>query len=68
MYRRAVFDDVGGFDVTVESLRRLRPLPARGEEISGSKAHEQVAEYRQHRANMSRDYALMLTNLVDGTA
>jgi glycosyltransferase involved in cell wall biosynthesis len=62
MYRRAVFDDVGGFDGTVSAcadydhyLRVARRYPVQ-------RHGEQVADYRQHRASMSRDYALMLTS------
>jgi SAM-dependent methyltransferase len=62
MYRRAVFDDVGGCDGSVSAcadydhyLRVARRYPVQ-------RHGEQVAEYRQHRANMSRDYALMLTS------
>jgi glycosyltransferase involved in cell wall biosynthesis/SAM-dependent methyltransferase len=62
MYRRAVFDDVGGFDGNVSAcadydhyLRVARRYPVQ-------RHGEQVAEYRQHRASMSRDYALMLTS------
>jgi glycosyltransferase involved in cell wall biosynthesis/SAM-dependent methyltransferase len=62
MYRRPVFDDVGGFDVTLRAcedydhyLRVARRYPVQRHD-------ELVAEYRQHRANMSRDYALMLTS------
>ena len=59
-YRRAVFDDVGGFDTTLGAcedydlyLRITRRFPVH--------CHAEVAaEYRQHDTNMSKDAGLML--------
>lgn len=63
MFRRTVFDCVGGFDSTVDAcadydvyLRVTRLFPVA--------FHDQlVAEYRRHEANMSLDPALMLRQL-----
>lgn len=60
LYRRAIFEEVGGFDRSVRAcedydllLRIARRYPIY--------CHDTVvAEYRQHEANMSRDPALML--------
>jgi glycosyltransferase involved in cell wall biosynthesis len=60
MYRRAVFDSVGGFDTTVNGaadydlylrIARVFPVHHHG---------EVVLEYRRHAANMTRDPAPML--------
>jgi glycosyltransferase involved in cell wall biosynthesis/SAM-dependent methyltransferase len=60
MYRRRVFDDVGGFDVTLSAcedydlyFRVARRYPVQSYD-------EEIAEYRQHGANMSYDPALIL--------
>jgi GT2 family glycosyltransferase/SAM-dependent methyltransferase len=60
MYRRAVFEAVGGFDPSLRAcedydlyLRIARNLPIHCH-------NKQVAEYRQHDANMSGDRRLML--------
>lgn len=60
MYRRAVFDEVGGFDTSLPAcedydlyLRIARRFPVF--------CHDEViAEYRQHGSNMSRNPDLML--------
>lgn len=63
MFRRKVFDDIGGFDRTVDAcadydvyLRVSRLFPVAFHD-------ELVAEYRRHEANMSLDPALMLRQL-----
>jgi glycosyltransferase involved in cell wall biosynthesis len=64
IYRRTVFDSVGGFDSSVSAaadydlyLRIARRYPVR--------CHEQaVVEYRQHEASMSRDHELMLRSVL----
>jgi glycosyltransferase involved in cell wall biosynthesis len=60
MYRRAVFEFVGGFDPSLRAcedydlyLRIARTFSIHGHEAI-------VAEYRQHDQNMSRDYKLMM--------
>ena len=63
MFRRSVFDYVGGFDTRVDAcadydvyLRVSRLFPVAFHD-------ELVAEYRRHEANMSLDPALMLRQL-----
>jgi glycosyltransferase involved in cell wall biosynthesis len=64
IYRRTVFDSVGGFDSSVSAaadydlyLRIARRYPVR--------CHEQaVVEYRQHDTNTSRDHELMLRSVL----
>jgi glycosyltransferase involved in cell wall biosynthesis len=64
MYRREVFDPVGGFAAVAEPcedydlyLRIARRYPVR--------CHEQaVVEYRQHDTNTSRDHELMLRSVL----
>src|SRR5262249_499978 len=60
LYRRAVFERVGGFDTSLRAcedydlyLRIARSLPIYCHD-------KKVAEYRQHDANMSSDRRLML--------
>ena len=62
MYRRGVFDDVGGFDVSLSAcedyelyLRIARRFPVQRHD-------QEVAEYRQHVANRSHEPALNLTS------
>jgi glycosyltransferase involved in cell wall biosynthesis len=63
MFRRAVFDRIGGFDTRVDAcadydvylrVSRLFPVAFHA---------ETVADYRRHEANMSLDPALMLRQL-----
>jgi glycosyltransferase involved in cell wall biosynthesis len=60
IYRRAVFESVGLFDVSLLAcedyelyLRIARRFPV-------ACHHNLIAEYRQHANNMSRDYTLMM--------
>ena len=60
MYRRSVLESVKGFDTSRRAcedydiyLRIARSFPVHCH-------HQVVAEYRQHSANMSSDYALMM--------
>ena len=64
MYRRAVFDAVGGFDTSLRAaedydlyLRVARRFPIH-------RHIHMVAEYRKYASNMSRDAALMLRSVV----
>jgi glycosyltransferase involved in cell wall biosynthesis len=63
MFRRSVFERIGGFDTTVDAcadydvyLRVSRLFPV-------AFHHELVAEYRRHEGNMSLNPALMLRQL-----
>jgi glycosyltransferase involved in cell wall biosynthesis len=60
MYRRAALDSAGGFDTSLRAcedydlyLRMARSFPVHSHRAI-------VAEYRQHDANMSKDYILMM--------
>jgi glycosyltransferase involved in cell wall biosynthesis len=64
IYRRSVFDDVGGFDSSAGgsadyelNIRIARRFPF-------GCHHQVVLEYRQHRRNMSSDLGLMLRSAV----
>jgi CTP:molybdopterin cytidylyltransferase MocA len=60
MYRRAVFNDVGGFDTTLGACEDY-DLYLRITRRFAVHCHAAVvAEYRQHDANMSKDAGLML--------
>src|SRR5215207_9859205 len=60
MFRRSVFDSVGGFDTTLHAAEDYELYLRVASEFPIHKHGELVLDYRQHGANTSRDSARML--------
>jgi glycosyltransferase involved in cell wall biosynthesis len=60
MFRRSVFDSVGGFDTTLHAAEDYELYLRVASEFPIHKHGELVLDYREHEANTSRDSAKML--------
>jgi glycosyltransferase involved in cell wall biosynthesis len=60
MFRRSVFDSVGGFDTTLHAAEDYHLYLRVASEFPIHKHGELVLDYREHEANTSRDSAKML--------